>query len=313
MHLAGNLSDLLISLWCGMIDYATTDNVIMWDWAVLCDVEAWSAHRELVAQAGPFLPGSFDCKPHNIAEKLNTSYKTWKFQLYIFDCIHFIHPCIYQTNYLVAETICKDPPICYTQWTMEHTIRNLGQEIHQPSCPYTNLSQEGVQCCQVNTLLSAIPELNEPSKGLLIGAIDLGDGFALLQNVTDMHSVWLEIARSVWRETLKPSDQTYTSHNVKIKYHGEVQFSEVLYFTRLLVEAGPDEDHDWCWHDVALIQIIKQILSVIAMIPHKPILPSGVMDEEGQFFMLEKPGLDLSSVGITNVPPDDEDNVPDIE
>lgn len=167
-----------------------------------------------------------------------------------------------------------------------------------------------------------------------------------------------QIARSVWRETLKPLDQTRTSRNVKvrisdiyvmnvtdasqIKYHGEVRFGEVLYFTRLSVEAGLDEDRDWRWHDVALIQMyshpdddllqlsshtvtscsrledicvvsIKQILSVVSMIPHKPILPSGVMDEEGRFFMLEKPGLDLSSVGIANVPPDDEDNVPDVE
>ncbi|KAG1799205.1 uncharacterized protein HD556DRAFT_1204152, partial [Suillus plorans] len=41
MHLADNLSDLLISLWRGMIDCAATDDVTTWDWAVLHDAEAW--------------------------------------------------------------------------------------------------------------------------------------------------------------------------------------------------------------------------------------------------------------------------------
>ncbi|KAG1809096.1 uncharacterized protein BJ212DRAFT_1209769, partial [Suillus subaureus] len=63
---------------------------------------------------------------------------------------------------------------------MKQTIGNLGQEIWQPSNPYTNLSKEGVQHCQVNTLLSIMPELDKPPKGLLMGVIDLGDGYALL-------------------------------------------------------------------------------------------------------------------------------------
>jgi hypothetical protein len=129
---------------------------------------------------------------------------------------------------------------------------------------------------------------------------------------------------------------------LQLKYQGSVRFGEVLYFTRLSVDAGLDDDRDWRWHNVALIQMyshpdndllqlsshtvtsctrledicvigVKEILSVVAMIPHKPILPSGVVREEGQFFMLEKPGLDLSSVGIMNVPADDEDNAADLE
>jgi hypothetical protein len=63
---------------------------------------------------------------------------------------------------------------------MERTIGNLGQEIWQPSRPYANISREGVRRCRVNSLLSMIPELDEPPKGLPEGAVDLGDGFALL-------------------------------------------------------------------------------------------------------------------------------------
>ena len=63
---------------------------------------------------------------------------------------------------------------------MERIIDNLGQEIRQPSKPFANLTQEGVRRCQVNTLLSVMPELNASPKGLPYGAEDLGDGYVLL-------------------------------------------------------------------------------------------------------------------------------------
>lgn len=129
---------------------------------------------------------------------------------------------------------------------------------------------------------------------------------------------------------------------LQLKYQGEVWFGEVLYFTRLSVDAGINDGCDWCWHNVALMQMyfhpdndllwlsshtvtscthlediyiidVKEILSIVAMIPYKPILPSGVVCEEGQLFMLEKPGLDLLSVGIMNFPADDKGNAADLE
>jgi hypothetical protein len=84
MHIAGNLSDLNISLWRGTMDCGPLDDVDRWDWAIFKDQDAWEAHGRLVEVAGPYLPGSFDRKPWNIAKKLNTSYKTWEFQLYTF-------------------------------------------------------------------------------------------------------------------------------------------------------------------------------------------------------------------------------------
>lgn len=92
-----------------------------------------------------------------------------------------------------------------------------------------------------------------------------------------------------------------------------------MYFTRLAIEA------DARFADVAVIQMysvpdesllrlssqtvasctrlesiavvnVKQIISVIAMVPHKPTLPSGVTED--RFFMLEKPGLDISNLGV---------------
>jgi hypothetical protein len=58
------------------------------------------------------------------------------------------------------------PPICSSQWTMEHTIGNLGEEIWQLSNPYANLSQRGLLRCQVNALKAMI--LNLPQHFLMV-------------------------------------------------------------------------------------------------------------------------------------------------
>jgi len=63
MHLAGNLSDLLISLWRGTMDVGANDDRATWDWAVLRNKEVWIAHGKDVEDAGSHLPGSYDCKP----------------------------------------------------------------------------------------------------------------------------------------------------------------------------------------------------------------------------------------------------------
>lgn len=65
--------------------------------------------------------------------------------------------------------------------------------------------------------------------------------------------------------------------------------------------------------DICVVDV-KQILSVVAMIPHTPRLPSGVT--EARFFMMEKPGLDISPLSgyAANVNPlEDNDNAPDVE
>ena len=84
MHLANNISDLLISLWHGTMDVAPNDNRDSWDWATLSDRNTWIAHGWDVKNAGQHLPRSFNRKPHNITNKINTQYKTWEFHLYTF-------------------------------------------------------------------------------------------------------------------------------------------------------------------------------------------------------------------------------------
>ncbi|KAG2348889.1 hypothetical protein BDR05DRAFT_973113 [Suillus weaverae] len=378
-----NLSDLLVALWRGTIDCGVTDDVATWDWAILQDADTWSAHGESTWEfqlhtfgLGPallynVLPEPYwmnYCKlvrgfqlmcQHSItvqhireAQELLCTWE-YKFEHLYYrrrqDRIHFIRPCIHQTNHLIAETVQKGPPICYAQWTMERTIGNLGQEIRQPACPYANLSQEGVRRCQVNTLLSIMPELDEPAKLLPAGAVDLGDGFALLRKrdkytFSPVGGAAQAILNYLGdgcplpciKQMFKPLDQTRMSRNVKVR------FGEVLYFIRLSVQADFDDEHDWCWQDVAVVQLfslpnadllrlslhtiiscskleeicvidVKQVLSVVAMIPHNPRLPAGLMEEGERFFMLEKPRLDLSNVGIMNNILDDDDDGADVE
>jgi len=118
MHLAGNLSDLLISLWHGTMDSGPTDNKNLWDWAVFHDKDLWTAHGQAVENAGMCIPGSFDRKPHNIAEKINTDYKTWEFHVYIFcltpALLYSVLPECYWTNF------CK--LICGIQIMSQHSI-----------------------------------------------------------------------------------------------------------------------------------------------------------------------------------------------
>lgn len=66
------------------MDISPNDNKSTWDWAIFRDKDLWTSHGKHVAAAGTFLPGSYNCKPCYIAEKINTQYKTWKFQLYMF-------------------------------------------------------------------------------------------------------------------------------------------------------------------------------------------------------------------------------------
>jgi hypothetical protein len=109
----------------------------------------------------------------------------------------------------------------------------------------------------------------------------------------------------------------------------QTRFAEVLYYTRLAVAEpdADDADDDAGYHfiDIAVVQMysppdeqllrlsshtvvscalldevsvvnVKTIMSVVAMIPHEPRLPSGITED--RFFMLEKPGLDIANFGI---------------
>jgi hypothetical protein len=85
MHLSVlNDPDLLLGLWQGMIKHYPPDDISTWDWAILKNKKIWQAHGNSIEAATPFIPSSFGHAPRNPAEKINSGYKAWEFQLYIY-------------------------------------------------------------------------------------------------------------------------------------------------------------------------------------------------------------------------------------
>lgn len=86
MHLTVlNDPDLFTKLFLGKLDVYGPDEKSTWDWAVFYHNSAlWNAHGETVDRAVPFLPSSFGRAPRNPAKKLNTGYKAWEFQQYLY-------------------------------------------------------------------------------------------------------------------------------------------------------------------------------------------------------------------------------------
>src|ERR1700722_1568794 len=84
MHLASlNITELLLSLWRATLECHPDDSKRTWDWAVL-QGDLWIRHGKAVADCKPYLPGSFEQPPRNIAEKINSQYKAREFLTYIY-------------------------------------------------------------------------------------------------------------------------------------------------------------------------------------------------------------------------------------
>ena len=170
--------------------------------------------------------------------------------------LHFVRQSIHAVTHLAPEVLRIGPPICSSQWTMERTIGNLGQEIRQPSNPYANLSQRGLLRSQINALKAMIPDLDPSPPVVPQGGRDLGGGYILLRAKNRvpramrdcekeafasylkdtynllMDSDWSpkvarwarlrlpngQVARSAWKETLKPLCKVRMARNVKVSF-----------------------------------------------------------------------------------------------
>ncbi|KDR79664.1 hypothetical protein GALMADRAFT_63042 [Galerina marginata CBS 339.88] len=314
MHLpALNIPDLFIPLWRGNFECDRTDNKASWAWAVLRDNDLWKTHGKMVADATPYLPGSFDRPPRNPAEKISSGYKAWEFLLYFYglgpclffqllpdvywehycklvrgiqilmqqeihprelaeahtkltefstdfeelyvqrraDRIHFVRPSIHTPSHLAPETERIGPAIIYSQWAIERTIGNLGEEIKQHSNPFSNLALRGLRRCQVNALKAMVPDIEPLEETFPLGSKDLGQSYALLramdntarpidplettaldkyfesQNIDiDTTNVirWArlrlpnrQVVRSRWKEELKREGKFRCSRNIKVR------------------------------------------------------------------------------------------------
>ena len=170
------------------------------------------------------------------------------------DRLHFVWQSIHAVTHLAPEVARIGPPTCSSQWTMERTIGNLGQEICQQSNPYANLSQRGLLRSQINALKAMIPDLDPLPPVVPRGGKDIGDGFILLRAkdkapwamrdcerqafsdyLKNAHALqvpegwspgvarWArlrlpngQVARSAWKEKLKPVEKVRMARNVKV-------------------------------------------------------------------------------------------------
>jgi hypothetical protein len=140
MHLASlNIPDLLIPLWHGTFDCATTDKQSNWDWAMLTG-NTWTEHDKAVAAATPYLPGSFDRPLRDPALKISSRYEAWEFLLYLYGLspgvLYGILPTAYYENF--CDLISR-MWIIY-QYKISHEQLLLGEEaLHQFSWGFEEL------------------------------------------------------------------------------------------------------------------------------------------------------------------------------
>ena len=168
--------------------------------------------------------------------------------------IHFVRPCIHSLIHLPREVIRIGPPVCSSQWTLERTIGNLGEEIKQHSNPFANLSQRGIRRARVNALKAMIPDLDidgTTEESSPLGCKDVGQGYLLPRareeearplrecegkalcdflgiapSTTDIHvQRWAKLriptgqnCYTAWKELEKPIERRQTARNVKVYY-----------------------------------------------------------------------------------------------
>jgi hypothetical protein len=83
-------------------------------------------------------------------------------------------------THILPEHFCVDSLTEVSQWTMERTIRTLGEEIWLHSDPYTNLSQRVIEQACTNGLYALTPDLFCVTGKLPSSACDVGDNYVLL-------------------------------------------------------------------------------------------------------------------------------------
>lgn len=150
MHLPClNIPDLFFKLWRGVLDHDENDPPEHWDFAVLKG-KVWEDHGQAIADTTPYIPGSFDRPPRNIALKINSGYKAWEYLLYLYGlgpCLLFqvlpneywVHYCrlvravrlLLQTS--ITEEDLQEANTLLTKWSDEFEtlyVRRKKERIH---------------------------------------------------------------------------------------------------------------------------------------------------------------------------------------
>jgi hypothetical protein len=169
--------------------------------------------------------------------------------------LHMVRPWIHTLLHIVNQTASKGPPAYYSQWTMERVIGFLEDNMALDSSPYANLAMIATRQCQINALKSMVPDIVPEQRTIYDIGIDLGHGYAsahprephrhsvepaeaealndtLLLNGLEGDELWQtkhslirfgrlalpngSIARTRWKESLKPLEHLRTARMVEV-------------------------------------------------------------------------------------------------
>jgi hypothetical protein len=99
------------------------------------------------------------------------------------DCLHMARQSIHSRSHNTAETTCLGPLMNTSQWTIEHAIGLLVGDIQSDVQPFSNICHIAHCYCQINALLSVLPDLNlstNEHKGPPL-KLDAGSGYFIVQ------------------------------------------------------------------------------------------------------------------------------------
>ena len=131
MHLTMlNDPNLFLKLFTGKLDVHKPDDRSTWGWAIFYqNDDVWKAHSKTAVQAVPFILSLFERAPWDLAKKLNTGYKAWEFQQYIYSLgpMLFQHllPCKYWLNFcklITGVSILQQCAIAYHDLLQGHAL-----------------------------------------------------------------------------------------------------------------------------------------------------------------------------------------------
>ena len=105
---------------------------------------------------------------HKLKDDLLAAHKAFLEFIYEFEVLyyerklsrlHFVRPCIHALTHIVPEHFHFSSLTELSQWTMERTIGNFGEEIWLHSDPYANISQRVIEHARANALYALAPDL----------------------------------------------------------------------------------------------------------------------------------------------------------
>jgi hypothetical protein len=108
---------------------------------------------------------------------------------------------VHQVDHAAPVALRVGPLSLVAQWACERTIGDLGGRCQQPSQPYANFAERGLQQCRENALYNLYPDLapDDPLKKIPRGAVDLGEGYVLLRaREGDFTSPTAVEAQAIW-------------------------------------------------------------------------------------------------------------------